>query len=147
MLDQENTPFQKIIVGVDISDQTPHVLRMASYLSNVLNSKIVVCSVANMGTSVKGNDMDGYPGNDQELSIINTLQEMIHKEFGEHAEHVEVKILHGDPAERISEYADYLGSDLILVGSRGRGALKKTLLGSVSSSVANRSKKSVLILK
>lgn len=140
--------FRKILVGVDTSDQTPYVLKIASYLSGVLDSKVLVCNVANVVTSVRANERDGFPANDEERRIIDELSVKIHEAFGNAYEtRVETKMLHGDPSERISEYAEYSGCDLIIVGSRSHGLFKKTLLGSVSSSIASRSKKPVLIVK
>jgi len=41
----------------------------------------------------------------------------------------------GRPAETIIEYADENGSDLIVIGTRGRGGLSRRLLGSVTEQV------------
>ena len=100
-----------------------------------------------MVTSVEGNEMDGFPVTKEERKSHDTIEEMVYKEFGDIAQQVEIKILHGDPAERIVEYAEFCNSDLIVLGSRGQGALKRALLGSVSSSVAAKTKKSILIVK
>ena len=57
------------------------------------------------------------------------------------------KLLHGDPATEIVEYADVLGADLIVVGSRGHGALASALLGSVSRGVLARAQRAVLVVR
>jgi nucleotide-binding universal stress UspA family protein len=41
----------------------------------------------------------------------------------------------GRPAETIIEYADENGSDLIVIGTQGRGGLSRRLLGSVTEQV------------
>jgi Universal stress protein UspA and related nucleotide-binding proteins len=41
----------------------------------------------------------------------------------------------GQPAETIIEYADESGSDLIVIGTQGRGGLSRRLLGSVTEQV------------
>ena len=143
----QEAPFVRILVGVDASDQTQGVLQRAHGLSRVLGAEIIICTVANIRTSVEGNEQDGFPASEQEQSLIDRIKELVHSEFGSGEEKIEIKILHGDPAERISEYAEFLNCDLVMVGSRGQGALKKALLGSVSSSVASRCKKSVLIVR
>jgi nucleotide-binding universal stress UspA family protein len=43
---------------------------------------------------------------------------------------------HGDPADTIAAVADVLKSDLIVIGSRGLGAISSVLLGSVSRKLA-----------
>lgn len=52
------------------------------------------------------------------------------------AAQVESKIMLGDPAEQIVEYASERGADLIVTGSRGFGKLKSLVLGSTSQKIA-----------
>jgi len=140
-------PFQRIIVGLDASDQSQEIIRLVAYLAKTFNSSVIACNVTNMVTGVEGNEIDGYPVTKEERKSHDTMEEIIYKEFGDLAKQVKIKILHGDPAERIVEYAEFSNSDLIVVGSRGQGALKRALLGSVSSTVAVNEKKPVLIVK
>lgn len=53
----------------------------------------------------------------------------------------------GAPAPMIVDYAKNVDADLIILGSRGRGALGTLLLGSVSHGVAHASDRNVLIVK
>jgi len=57
------------------------------------------------------------------------------------------KLLRGDPATEIVEYANLLGADLIVVGSRGHGSIASALLGSVSRGVLARAKRPVLVVR
>ena len=143
----DSVPFRKILVGLAVSEQTSQILKVSAYLAQKLDAKIIACSVSMTATSVQANELDGSPADQEERKTHDNLTEMIHNEFGQDGENIQIKILHGDPAQRISEYAEYAGCDLIIVGSRTHGLLKKALLGSVSSSVASRSKKSVLIVR
>ncbi len=52
----------------------------------------------------------------------------------------------GNPAEEILKAADEEDCDVIVLGSHGRGFLKQTLLGSVSSSVLLRTRKPVFVI-
>ncbi|HEX3032402.1 MAG TPA: universal stress protein [Bacillota bacterium] len=54
---------------------------------------------------------------------------------------------YGHPATVICEVAQYEGFDLIVVGSRGLGAVKGLFMGSISSKVAHMSSCPVLIVK
>lgn len=56
-------------------------------------------------------------------------------------------LLVGDTVDEIVAYADSHYADLIIVGSRGRGALAETLLGSVSRGVLRESRRPVLIVR
>jgi nucleotide-binding universal stress UspA family protein len=53
----------------------------------------------------------------------------------------------GQPAHAILEYAEEEGCDLIVMGSRGLGAIREFFLGSVSHNVVQNSKIPVLIVK
>ena len=57
------------------------------------------------------------------------------------------EILEGDPVDEILSVADNRGVDLIVMGSRGRGAVAGALLGSVSSAVVQHANVPVLIAK
>jgi nucleotide-binding universal stress UspA family protein len=53
----------------------------------------------------------------------------------------------GQPAQSILEYAHENNCDLIVMGSRGLGAIREFFLGSVSHNVVQNSKVPVLIVK
>src|SRR5262245_1141195 len=57
------------------------------------------------------------------------------------------KLLYGDDVDEIISYADALSVDLIVIGSRGHGALASALLGSVSRGVLARAKRPVLVVR
>ena len=53
----------------------------------------------------------------------------------------------GDPAQTLVEIAERYACDLIIMGARGRGALRSALLGSVSHAVLHASPVPVTIVK
>ena len=57
------------------------------------------------------------------------------------------KLLRGDAVDEIVAYADNLDVDLIVVGSRGHGALASALLGSISRGVLSESKRPVAVIR
>lgn len=64
-----------------------------------------------------------------------------------HSLEVTSEVVQGSPKKAILEIAEGLGADLIVMGSRGLGAFKRFLLGSVSSSVALHAGCSVEIVR
>lgn len=57
------------------------------------------------------------------------------------------KLASGDPVEEIVRYADTIEADLIVVGSRGHGAVSSVLLGSVSRGVLRRAHRPVAVVR
>jgi nucleotide-binding universal stress UspA family protein len=62
-----------------------------------------------------------------------------------HGLEVEAEVVAGLPADEIVAYADSIDADLIVVGSRRRGPVASTLLGSVSRGVLHEARRPVLV--
>jgi nucleotide-binding universal stress UspA family protein len=56
-------------------------------------------------------------------------------------------LLRGRPVDEIVAYADSLDADMIVIGSRGHGAVASALLGSVSSGVLHEAMRPVLVVR
>lgn len=57
------------------------------------------------------------------------------------------ELLVGNPADEIIAFGDTIDADLIVVGSRGHGAIASVLLGSVSRAVLHQSRRPVLVVR
>jgi nucleotide-binding universal stress UspA family protein len=57
------------------------------------------------------------------------------------------ELLRGDPVDEIVAFADSFEADLIVVGSRGHGALASALLGSVSRGILSETRRPVLVVR
>jgi nucleotide-binding universal stress UspA family protein len=71
----------------------------------------------------------------------------IAEELSESASKVDTLIWSGSPAEEIVRAAEEVGADLIVVGSRGEGAIRAVLLGSVSHQVVSYAHCPVLVVR
>jgi nucleotide-binding universal stress UspA family protein len=117
-----------ILCAIDDSDGARAALSSASRLADRLGAHLVVIHV----------DSDDGPGS-------ATLDRIVEEAgLGSRAERMLVR---GAPATAIVEAANAHGADAIVIGSRGRGALAASVLGSVSSAVAGRSACPVIVVQ
>jgi len=59
---------------------------------------------------------------------------------------VEVHIVEGDPAAEILNMAEKLSSDVVIMGTHGKGVLRHAFLGSVAEKVLRRIRKPVYVI-
>jgi nucleotide-binding universal stress UspA family protein len=60
---------------------------------------------------------------------------------------LEIKIAYGDPAVELLSFAEREEIDVIVIGSSGKGFLRRKLLGSVSQKIVTNSKCSVYVVR
>ena len=60
---------------------------------------------------------------------------------------VESVILEGSPADEIVDFAEKNDIDLIVMGTQGKSAIQRFLIGSVAENVVRHSKKTVLVVR
>ena len=97
-------------------------------------------------TTAPANEVDGSPANQEEVTIDQELRKRLLDSLGPSGREVPIRILHGDPGQRICEYADYADCDLIVLGTRAKPSLGKWVRGSVSKYVAGNFRRSVLLI-
>ena len=120
--------YDKILVPLDGSKLAEGSLPYAEILARKIGSEITLISVLLFGSK---SDEDQYHHLHQFY-----IQEMA-KTMKEKAIKVKSVIVTGDPAEQIVDYADRKNIDLIIMGTRGRSALKRWVLGSVADKVVS----------
>jgi nucleotide-binding universal stress UspA family protein len=75
------------------------------------------------------------------------LDEQVKKIEGLGGTVAQARLSEGGAAEEIVALAEELGADLIVMGSRGLGGLKRTLMGSVSDSVVRHAHCPVMVAR
>jgi nucleotide-binding universal stress UspA family protein len=137
--------FSKILVCCDGSKYSEKAIRHACDLTKKYDSKLSLIHVVD-----KTRKTDILAGNEYTEILRkhakSTLEkaQKIAKECG-----VESKTItkEGNVANEIIQFSKEDKTDLIIVGSKGLGAVLQFLLGSVSSKIADHSLCSVLIVK
>jgi nucleotide-binding universal stress UspA family protein len=139
--------FRQALVALDLAEPTEHLAHLVTDLLTRQGARLIVCHVVMRSTSVAGDELDGEPANAEEIAIVRRLREQLVGWLGESGHQVAVRVLHGDPGQRICEYARHADCDLIVLAARPNKGFADRLRGSVSKYVVvNAADRSVLVL-
>jgi len=149
--------IKNILVPIDGSEHSNNALKFGLDLAEKYSAKLTLLSVA-QPVVVTGPMFITQPMMPPTSTAMYVQAiESAHKKMLEDtynrakAEKPDVEIskrlVNGRPADRIVEIADKENFDLIVIGSRGVGGVKKFFLGSVSDRVADEAHCPVLIVK
>jgi nucleotide-binding universal stress UspA family protein len=72
---------------------------------------------------------------------------VIEKNAAEYGIPLEIKVAYGDPADELIGFAEKEEIDVIIIGSSGKGFLRRKVLGSVSHKVVTNAKCSVYVVR
>lgn len=145
---------KKILVAIDGSPQSDkaaeEAVRMAAGNPSRVRSRIFAMLV--LPNSPTATFTDFVPkGPITESPEWENLRERIFYVIEKNATDMEIPletlVAYGDPADELLRFADKNEIDVIVIGSAGKGFLKRRLLGSVSHKVATNARCSVYIVK
>jgi nucleotide-binding universal stress UspA family protein len=142
-----------IICGLDGSPDSQRALEVAARLAKRLGSRLVLAHVAEVvhvpyAAAYPFGGAGGPTAQANEIDVEEKAGERLLEQAADafRLENVERRVEVGVPAERLADLADDEEAELIVVGSRGRGALKSAFLGSVSGSLVGVARCPVLIV-
>lgn len=137
--------FSKILVCSAGSKYSEKAIRLACNLAKTYDSELILIHVID-----KTHKSDILAGSEYTEILRKYAKEVTEKaQKIASQEGVKAKLVtkEGNVAGEIVNYSKESKADLIVVGSKGLGAVVKFLLGSISSKIANHSLCSVLIVK
>ena len=151
--------INSILVATDASAASNRALKMAVQIAGQHDAELLIIHVIRdmqIPFDIKEipelefNKFEAF--NDAREEILRKVAESVlrnAKEKAEKAGAIKVKtaIGTGDPATSILGFAKWRKVDMIVVGTRGLGKLKGTILGSVSRKVTNNAETSCLIVR
>ena len=142
----------KILACTDGSEQSLKALQQAAKIAKCFNGEVTVIYVEDFIPHLAY--IGPYYSEEafrelEERNIENGARIMADavKLFEEQNIQIKKLIKKGHPSETITRVAAEGRFDMVVIGSRGLGGLKKLILGSVSNAVAQGIEASVLIVK
>jgi len=148
------TLSKKIIVAIDGSPQSDkaaeEAVRLASISGAKFKSKLfAVMVLPSMKTPTftdffpdkPATELPGWQDKRDRLFYV------VEKVAAEAGVDLESMVIYGDPAEELMLLAEEKNCDVIVVGSSGKGRMKRTLLGSVSTKISLHAHCSVYIVR
>lgn len=150
-LDAVNTrplfPIRRIVVGADGSPSAEIALRAAIEQASVWDCELV--AVAGVPVGARAGMLSWLPAAVDHEAVLADVAEglnvIVDRVLQDHPE-VSVRriVLDGTGAELLTEFST--ASDLVVVGSRGRGGFTGLLLGSTSQAVLHHAKCPVMVV-
>lgn len=151
--------MDRILVASDASAASNRALKLACQFAVQNDAEVLIVHVIRDMQipfeikeipELESNRIEAY--NDAREVVMRMVAEKILKSAREKAEKagvrkVETAIGTGDPATAILGFARRRKADMVVVGTRGLGKLKGTVLGSVSRKIADSAETTCLIVR
>jgi nucleotide-binding universal stress UspA family protein len=142
----------QILLATDGSDESKQAAQAATELSKETGSEVHLVYVLPTPAQLIGHHL--YSDEIRESLIGGAerdaetfLKEQAEKVGSDGGKVAETHLRSGDPDKEILRAAEALGVGLIVIGSRGLGAVSRALMGSVSDSVVRHAHCPVLVVR
>jgi nucleotide-binding universal stress UspA family protein len=140
--------MKRILVATDGSEPALEATRYAIELAAEQEAELVIAHVVRdldivPATVVQIGGIFPHEPGAHDLELLEDAAALA----TEHGVTATTVLLRGDTVAELIGYADGREVDLIIVGSRGRGAVAGALLGSVSQALLHESRRPVLVVR
>jgi nucleotide-binding universal stress UspA family protein len=142
----------KILLPIDDSKFSEAAIRAVIAQVHSKDTEVRVLHVVEPPTLLVARDMTGYDSTleavwDEETKQAQVLVAKAAETLRSHGIKVTTSVQQGEPKSLIIDASEEWHADLIVVGSHGRKALDRFLLGSVSDATARHARCSVEIVR
>jgi universal stress protein A len=134
--------IKTILHPTDFSEHSSNALRLASALASDYDAQLVIVHVIAAPLFLS----DGVIFLNPECGQADLREELDHLEIPDSGIGVIRRLEEGNPATEIVNLAQLCHADLIVMGSHGRGGLRRWLMGSVAEVVMRQARCPVLIM-
>lgn len=141
-----------IVLATDGSEEAALALETATELSKSTGSEVHLVYVLPTPAQLIGHHLLSGEARESAIAGVERDAETFLKEQAEKVESnggklAETHLRTGDPDKEILRTAEGLGAGLIVIGSRGLGAITRSLVGSVSDSVVRHAHCPVYVVR
>jgi len=138
--------IKKILLPVDGSDYMKKEVEWTCSFAKTFSAEVTILHVVAMPIS---SDIGGIPAASKQLEEAGTRILEDAKQMAEAyglKPKVEMDFSVGNPGMRIVKKAETEGTDLIIIGAKGKSRLREILMGSVANTVVNNAPCLVLVV-
>ena len=148
--------YTNVVVGTDFSETAEVAVEQAAKIAKAFGASlhIVTAFKPAMSTTIAGSSLEAMAFGGATAIIeaeskiadeVETRLSALQKHYAKEGLKVQTHGLASDPADAIVDVAEACGADLIVVGNRGMGGVKRFVLGSVPNKISHHAPCSVLI--
>lgn len=142
--------YQKVLVATDgskaASVAADHAIAIARAFQATLTVVAVVDSyVFMMDPQVAGSAMEILEG--ERVFLRQAVEEIATRAREANVPHVEAKVIEGFPRTTLVDLISESHADLVVIGSHGRNAIQRLLIGSTSEHLIRRAPCPVLVIR
>ena len=135
---------EPVVIATDGSEAAEHAVAAGARVARTLGKKAVLVyvrpSIGPLGEPYYQEKLS------EQMAYARAALERAEALVREQGCDADAEILEGNPPDQVVELARARNAPLIVVGSRGLGAVAGALLGSVSSAIIHRSDRPVLVI-
>jgi nucleotide-binding universal stress UspA family protein len=149
--------YKSIVVGTDLSESAQQAVQQAAAIAKAFGATLHIATVFKpaMTSTVAASSLEAmaYGGaeflQEAESKIADEVDAALgrlSKELTDDGITVKTHGMAGDPADALIDIAEDVKADLIVVGNRGMGGVKRFVLGSVPNKITHHAPCSVLVV-
>ncbi|MFW2365627.1 MAG: universal stress protein [Desulforhopalus sp.] len=124
----------EIVVPVDLEDQSAKVAEYAAYMAKSLSANLTLLHVVELLRPIGDMVLGATTVEEYNKKRFTYAREQVDKLLTDYPECKGV-VVSGEIVDKIVEFAEEKGADLIIIGTHGSKGIEKLLLGSVAERV------------